>query len=156
MLIRILVIMFLISPLLHSQDIQQGEFMVVNKTGGNGYSIKIDIYPVGAIFNGNYEYALKAAYPIPQQNDKIWGVQQYELSNQTAQNWFVVANFDKSEYLNGCHFSLGYGRYRIDFYEGVNKTFTCDIDFSDVNFTGISTSTYYQQMRIDYNGSTDV
>ena len=148
--------MFLISPLLHSQDIQQGEFMVVNKTGGNGYSIKIDIYPVGAIFNGNYEYALKAAYPIPQQNDKIWGVQQYELSNQTAQNWFVVANFDKSEYLNGCHFSLGYGRYRIDFYEGVNKTFTCDIDFSDVNFTGISTSTYYQQMRIDYNGSTDV
>gem|GEM_PF-1674863 len=156
MLFSVLVIILLISQLLYSQDIQQGEFMVVNNTGKNGYQIKVDIYPVGAIFNGNDQYTLNAANQVGSYN-KIWGVEQYPLTNnQTTQNWYARINFDKTSDIYECHFPLGYGRYRIDFYEGANKTFACDIDFSDANFTGISTSTYYQKLRIDYYASNDV
>ena len=151
------ILFFIVFSNLYSQDISQGEFMIVNNSGENGYPIKVDIYPVGAIFNGNYDYALKSKYPIdPQQNNKIFGIQQITLSNLTSQTWYTVANFDNTSELRDCQFSLGYGRYRVDFFKSTNggnnwnQVNTTDIDFSDANFTGYTTPEYFQKLIIHF------
>ncbi len=58
----ILVILFSITSYLYSQDIGQGEFMIVNKT--NSIPITVKIYPVGAIFSGGGQYTVDARFPI--------------------------------------------------------------------------------------------
>ncbi len=155
-IIFILLIALVASKNALSQFIDQGELMLVNNTGINGYAITVDVYPVGAIFNGVDQYAFKAVNAIPGYSPNIWGIYHKTLSNDLNQEWFVNGNFDGTQQYDGCKYSFGYGKYRMDFYSGTTKEFTCDIDFSDANFTGVSTANYYQQMRIDYYGASDV
>ena len=154
--IFLLLITFVISKNSLSQNIGRGELMFVNNTGTNGYNITIDIYPVGAIFNGADQYAFVAKYQVPESDGKICGLHQKVLSNLTTEEWFVNGNFDKTSEIRGCRYSFGYGRYRIDIYNGTAKEFTVDVDFSDANYTGTPTTDYYQQLRIDYYSSNDM
>ena len=62
-----------------SQEIRDGELMFVNNTGTSGYNITIDVYPVGAIFNGADEYAFKAVNALPD-NPYIFGIHSKVLS----------------------------------------------------------------------------
>lgn len=128
--IAILIILFF-SPFLYSQSIGNGEFMIVNQT--NSTPITVKIYPVGAIFNGADQYTVIAAHPVPNTN-YIYGTTANVDYNQG--NNYKIANFDKTEGGAECYFSLGYGKYRIEFYEGTTMTNTCDVDFSDANFYG--------------------
>jgi hypothetical protein len=81
----------------------------------------------------------------------------FDLSYQTNQTWYAQINFDKSDQYINCDFSLGYGKYRVDFYVSSIKTFTCDIDFSDANFTGTTIpNQYIQQFLIEYRDNGTV
>ncbi len=152
-LFGILSIIFIFTSLLYSQEIREGEFMIVNNTGQ--IFIKAVIYPVGAIFSGGGQYTVDATYPIVQNtNDKIFG-KEIVLDFNQNEKWFIVANFDKTEERVGCDFSLGYGIYKIDFYFGPNSenqfifADSCYVDFSDANF-GTGNFNGYQKLRIDY------
>jgi len=150
-----LFILLLSSSFTYSQDIGYGEFMIVNQT--NSTPITVKIYPVGAIFNGADQYTVIAANKInPQNNFYIFGKELPISYDQNGTEWYIKANFDKSPNFYQCDFSLGYGRYRIDFYEGTTKTNTCDVDFSDANFTGVDISGYTQHLRIDYFSSSEI
>lgn len=154
-----LLVLLLSSTFIYSQDIDRGEFMIVNQTSSssNPTNITVKIYPVGAIFNGADQYTVKARYPINEiSNPYIFGKEIAISYDQNGTEWYKRANFDKSSDYLYCDFSLGYGRYRIDFYEGTTKTNTCDVDFSDANFTGTDVSGYIQHLRIDYNNSNDI
>ena len=150
-----LIVLLLSSTFIYSQDIGQGEFMIVNQT--NSIPITVKIYPVGAIFNGADQYTVIAANKInPQNNFYIFGKELPISYDQNGNDWYKRANFDKSPNFYQCDFSLGYGRYRIDFYEGTTKTNTCDVDFSDANFTGQDVSGYIQHLRVDYYSSSEI
>jgi hypothetical protein len=146
-----------------SQSYDYAEFLIVNNTGNDeGFPIAVDVYPFGAIFNGDNtggytgQYTPVAAYQVNAQHPYNFGEHQFALSNQTSQTWYAMINFDKSPNYQGCHFSLGYGKYRIDFYVNSTKTFTCDVDFSDANYTGISQTGYCQQFLIEYRDNGTV
>jgi hypothetical protein len=149
-----LLVLLLSSTFIYSQDIGQGEFMIVNQT--NSTPITVKIYPVGAIFNGADQYTVVAEHQISQTNKYIFGMEIPISYDQNGTEWYKRANFDKSQYYTNCQFSLGYGRYRIDFYEGTTKTNSCDVDFSDANFTGQDVSGYIQHLRIDYYSSSEI
>lgn len=146
-ILGILVILFLMSPFLYSQDIGQGEFMIVNQTGNR--IIGIEICPMGAIFSGGGQYTVDARYPIdPQNNIKyIYPTGRINIDYQGYN--YTKANFDYTELRGGCAFTLGYGKYQISFFDENGGIFTCYIDFSDANFKGITTSDYYQKLRIN-------
>ncbi|MFA5403806.1 MAG: T9SS type A sorting domain-containing protein [Ignavibacteria bacterium] len=150
-----LFILLLSSSFIHSQDIDRGEFMIVNQT--NSIPITVKIYPVGAIFNGDDQYTVIAANKInPQNNYYIFGKEIAISYDQNGNDWYKRANFDKSQDYLYCDLSIGYGRYRIDFYEGTTKTNSCDVDFSDANFTGQDVTGYIQHLRIDYFSSSEI
>jgi len=97
-LISLFILFFIIFSKLYSQDIQQGEFMIVNNTGtSGGHNITVKIYPSGAIFNGDYGYTLLAKNPIdPYNNQYIFGKEVVLSNDQGSGNYFTVANFDKT------------------------------------------------------------
>jgi hypothetical protein len=139
----IFVLFLFYSSIIYSQPIGQGEFMIVNKSEN---PITVRIYPNKAIFNGNYEYNLYALHPIDQLNEHkyIYPIYEYTLN----QNEFKRANFDRDQYFENCDFSLGYGKYLIDIYEGSIYT-QFQIDFGDYNY-GNGYSYYKQKMKIEY------
>jgi len=81
-IISAIAFLFLIMQNVFSQSYNYAEFLIVNNTGNNdGFPIIIDVYPVGAIFNGDNaggytgQYTPIAAHPIdPNNNNKIFGV----------------------------------------------------------------------------------
>jgi len=140
-----------------SQTLTFGELMIVNNTGtSTGKFIKINIYPVGAIFSGGNQYSLDARYPISQDQKLIYGYSEILNFDQnlSEDQWTTKVNFDATPERDFCETSLGYGKYRIDFYEGAdqdNFTFVdyCIIDYSDANY-GKSIFQGEQKIRIDY------
>jgi hypothetical protein len=156
---------FLFLSFLFSNAISQingeAEFMLVNRTAdiGNAKDIKVDIYPIYSIYNGNKEYAFNAKNPIlPPTNEKIWGIHNNIISYQNPN--YIKANFDYTSDIQNCDFSLGYGLYGIIFYEYINNQwvwkYSCSIDFSDANFTGFSVEGYFQKIRMDYYNNENI
>src|SRR6188768_1546393 len=81
----------------YSQSINGGELMIVNNTGTiAGKFIKINIYPVGAVFSGGKQYTLDATNPISDQNKFIFGYSDILDFNQSLneQAWTSKINFD--------------------------------------------------------------
>jgi hypothetical protein len=151
-------IVFLFSSFVNSQDIGNGEFMIVNKSSSTLINVKI--YPVGAIFSGGGQYTVDAQYPV---NDGLSGKylypsQQYQIDYEESGNiYYIIANFDYTSDIDGCSFSLGYGMYKIEFDDGnPNHHNECIVDFSDANFKGISTRTYYQKLKMFYYNWDDI
>jgi hypothetical protein len=139
------------SSFIYSQTIDYGEFMFVNKSNNQ---ITVSIYPYGAIFNGNYQYNLYAANPI---NGLlyIYPTVPYTLDAFQTGTYFKKANFDRDEYRDGCDFSLGYGKYRIEINDYMHTIFSFDIDFSDADFCGVNPD-YYRKIKINYNSYNDI
>ena len=145
--------LFLFTSYIYSQNISDGEFMIVNHMEVSEVYIKAVIYPVGAIFSGGGQYTVDSRYRITDQNKYIYGKEIILDYHQTG-NWYEVANFDATSEKQDCTYSLGYGLYRIDFYYNPNgNSFiladSCYVDFSDANF-GTSSFIGYQKLRIDY------
>jgi hypothetical protein len=138
-----------------SQEYGYAEFLIVNNTGNDGFPITLDVYPVGAIFNGDItggftgQYTPVATHP-GSLNGYIYGIHNLALSNQTSQTYYAKINFDKSDYAYQCDFALGYGKYKIDI-TGGSQPFSCYVDFSDANYTGTTIpNQYIQQFQIEY------
>jgi len=151
-LISLFILFFIIFSKLYSQDIQQGEFMIVNNTGtSGGHNITVKIYPSGAIFNGDYGYTLLAKNPIdPYNNQYIFGKEVVLSNDQGSGNYFTVANFDKTWEKTGCSFSLGYGLYKIDILVDNDIVNWCYVDFSDYNYcVNIPNSNYFHRLVIE-------
>ncbi|MCX6159578.1 MAG: T9SS type A sorting domain-containing protein [Ignavibacteriae bacterium] len=150
--IALFVLFFMVFSKLYSQNIQQGEFMVVNNTGtSGGHNITVKIYPSGAVFSGYYEYTLKSYNPIdPFNNQYIFGKDVVLSNDQGANDYFKVANFDRTENINGCSFSLGYGKYKVEILVNNNVVNWCYVDFSDANYcVNIPNENYYHRLVID-------
>lgn len=147
----------------YSQNIGGGELMIVNNTGSaSGKLVKINIYPVGAIFSGGYQYSLDARYRITATNKFIYGYSDILNYNQSLpeQDWTSKINFDANDNTDQCKISLGYGKYKIDFYEGPdvnNFTFVeyCYVDFADANY-GTGNFQGEQKFRIDYRSNNNI
>ncbi len=105
--------------------------------------IKIDVYPVGCIFNGNLDYSLRCA--------RFYTNYQYITGNSikgiepTVQLGFEhdAENHDEDDEGMGNDIAgvVGYGKYRIDFYEKTSnnpETYVyrnfCYIDYSHSNY----------------------
>jgi hypothetical protein len=126
--------------------------MVVNNTGtSGGHNITVKIYPSGAVFSGYYEYTLKSYNPIdPFNNQYIFGKEVVLSNDQGANDYFKVANFDRTENINGCSFSLGYGKYKVEILVNNNVVNWCYVDFSDANYcVNIPNENYYHRLVID-------
>ncbi|HRI84201.1 MAG TPA: T9SS type A sorting domain-containing protein [Ignavibacteria bacterium] len=124
--------------------------------------IKVNIYPVGAIFSGGNQYSLDATNKIPSSSEKIYGYSKILNFNQNLNEdqWTIKINFDASELFQDCETSLGYGKYRIDFYSGPdqdNFLFIdyCIIDYSDANY-GTSAFQGEQKIRIDFRPADQI
>ncbi|MDZ4710705.1 MAG: hypothetical protein SGI89_00105 [bacterium] len=107
---------------------------------------------------------MDATYPInfPPGNTKILGYSDILNFNQnlSEDQWTTKVNFDATPERNFCETSLGYGKYRIDFYEGPdqdNFTFVdyCIIDYSDANY-GKSIFQGEQKIRIDFRPLNEI
>lgn len=148
----ILVFFLLYSSFIYSQPIGDGEFMIVNLTGNTPITVKI--YPVGAIFSGGGQYTVDAKYAIDIQQGNTYIYPQVPIVldyNQSGNDYYVKANFDATEERVGCSFSLGYGAYKIKFYENDVFKNDCIVDFSDANFKGVSIIPgYIQKLKINY------
>lgn len=141
---------------LYSQNISDGELMIVNRTGNSGYNIIIHVHPYGSVFNGNNEYTLKAANPIPPDRNKLCDYYYLLSKYQTGSMWYVIANFDKTFEYTNCIFPLGYTKYRIDFMnENLQMIDYCYIDFNDADYGTLSFSGY-QKIRFDYYASDNI
>ena len=162
-LVVILILIIFINDKCNSQNISQGELMIVNNTGTQtGKMIKVNIYPVGAIFSGCNQYSLDATNKIPSSSEKIYGYSKILNFNQNLNEdqWTIKINFDASELFQDCETSLGYGKYRIDFYSGPdqdNFLFIdyCIIDYSDANY-GTSAFQGEQKIRIDFRPADQI
>lgn len=140
-----------------SQNIGNGELMIVNNTQDQSpLYLKINVYPVGAVFSGGRQYTLDARFPIDVANNKIFGFTKILKYDKTLpeQEWTAKINFDATSDILNCESSLGYGKYRIDFYHGQSiDSFSfsdyCMIDYSDANY-GTDAFQGEQKIRIDY------
>ncbi|MBK8980929.1 MAG: hypothetical protein IPM38_01090 [Ignavibacteria bacterium] len=99
-------------------------------------SLKIDVYPIGTIFNGDKLYSLKCKNPRELYYKFIFGGSKYLNNNY---NTFDL-NHDANNYYGTCESSISYGKYRIRFsiYNTVNEEFDsldyCDVDYSDSDY----------------------
>ena len=154
----ILLFFLLYSQIIFSQEppIGDGEFMIINESSN---SIQVSIYPSGAIFNGNNEYNIKAYNRIgpDPQYDFIYprGPNYITLDPFNTGNYFNRANFDKTDNILGCNFSLGYGGYKIEIFDG-NPMYFFYIDFRDANFCNNTNPNYYNKIKIRYYGHQNI
>jgi hypothetical protein len=151
-LLVLLSLLFLLIPYLHSQEIGDGELMIVNNTANR--ILSIEIFPVGAIFSGGGQYTVDSRFRISDENKYLYPTETQYI-NYEQNNNFIKANFDASEYRNGCAFSLGYGKYKIIFTESQGSNIVW-VDFSDANFNGTSTQGYLQKLKIVYTAWNDI
>jgi hypothetical protein len=155
-----IIIFIIVFSNLYSQDISQGEFMIINNTGqSGGHYIIVKMYPSGAVFNGDYYYTLDAKYSIPNHDPYIYGVNNLTISNDHQSSiYYRIANFDKTSDIQDCIFSLGYGLYKIEIYDVPNGSIInwCYVDFSDANYcVNIPNNNYLHRLIIDV-GENDV
>lgn len=70
-IIIIAIFIALLTGKIYSQNIAEGEFMIVNQTSGKNILVKM--YPVGAIFSGGGQYTVDAKHSITQNEKYIYG-----------------------------------------------------------------------------------
>lgn len=137
------------------------ELIISNNSSHN--RIYVQVYPVGAIFNGDKKYTFECKYPTSQYHLIIGGAKM--IPNIAPNNNFEL-NHDMDQQTGGTEAAIGYGRYRISFYS-VKEDGTinydslmdyCDVDFSDYNYSygGSYTAdidlSFYSQNDIRYWG----
>ena len=152
MVFKVILLSLLFIPYLYSQEIGEGELMIVNNTGNR--ILSVDVMPWGAIFSGGGQYTVDSRFRISDQNKFLYPRETQNI-NYEQNNNFKLANFDASQYYNGCAFSLGYGKYQINFSESQGSN-TIWVDFSDANFKGSTITGYIQKLKIVYTAWNDI
>jgi len=138
--LKLYILNFLIFFTITNSTLARFELMVLNFSTTD--LIYIQVYPVGAIFNGNRMYTLQCKYPT-QFYTKIFGGDTI-LPNYTDTIIAFEINHDVDALTAGTRAAIGFGKYRVDFYEVmiqgddtiINSTpfDHCDVDFSDSDY----------------------
>ncbi|MCI0449999.1 MAG: hypothetical protein L0Y79_09500, partial [Chlorobi bacterium] len=103
-----------------------GELIIYNRHVTE--DIKVVVYPIGAIFNGNLEYKLKCLNPQdPPGYQYIVGG---EKSGMTYNISFELDHDAASGY--SAAKSIGYGKYRVEIYKKVSGSYQF-VDYVDVD-----------------------
>ncbi|HQY53306.1 MAG TPA: T9SS type A sorting domain-containing protein [Ignavibacteria bacterium] len=103
--------------------------------------IYVKVYPIGAIFNGYYEYSLNCKYPILDIYNKIYGGDTI-LPKKIGQTPDIEFNHDFDNVNGGTNKAIGFGKYRVEFYLseiiGYDTIYSlvdyCEVDYTDYNY----------------------
>ena len=113
----------------------EGELIIKNNLNN---LIKVDVYPVGTVFNGAKEYSLKCVNEWIHSGDTIYTK---IIGGSKELHYLNLFKLDHDGDLLYCcegESSIGYGKYRIDFYEEINSIFEfktyCYVDYSDSDY----------------------
>jgi len=134
-------------------DLHVNELQVRNFSNEN---VMIDVYPVGAVFNGDKEYKLRCKYLLGNV-EYIFGAKEIVIN---ANNGIAQLNHDSrdGDLMAG---SIGYGKYRIDFYRYVGGNWTyqnyCYVDFSHSKYPWSNFPNGLQNdINIDYYSENNI
>lgn len=138
--------------------------------------IYVRVFPIGAIFNGRFEYSLKCRYSTSDY-DKIFGGDSILQKRVGIPSDFEL-NHDADGTTGGTEASIGYGKYRVEFYfvreENENLVIDefpfdyCDVDYGDsdypnnyvnppgAEYTRDIVFKYYSQDSIIYNFTSNL
>lgn len=116
----------------------KGELIIFNKSYQK--NIKIEVYPIGAIFNAQQKYSIECINENLPEYDKIIGGSKILPKRVGSSASSFKLDHDASEDFNA-EASIGFGKYRVVFLEFYNDTnFTdgistyCDVDYSDADY----------------------
>jgi len=94
--------------------------------------IKIQVYPVGCVFNGDKEYKLRCR--LPDGPEYIIGGERENLSYWGS----LILDNDAGEAFGDVDGAIGYGKYRVDFYKKIGTEYDyvnyCYFDYSTSNY----------------------
>jgi len=117
----------------YAQDASTFELKIINNSTIN---IKIDVYPVGAIFNGDKLYNLECAHPRDTIYKYIYGGSKILFEGHHT----FELNHDADYYNGTSHASISYGKFRVRFsiYNNITEEYDsldyCDVDYSDSDY----------------------
>lgn len=137
-LFAILVFFPFASIVLSQEESVNGELWIVNRD--TNHLLKVAVYPVGLVFNGAKEYKMRATVPQNSGDSFIVGNTKEYIDFGERMSLDVDIPTDN----NADDGLIGYGKYRIDFYERggnpVNWIYTnyCYVDFSHSNYPWVS------------------
>ncbi|MEO8446192.1 MAG: T9SS type A sorting domain-containing protein [bacterium] len=146
----ILFFLFVSFVLTKSSSSNTPELTIINKSNE---TVKFVTYPIGAIFNGNYEYDLECKV-FSANYDYIFGGQK---SGITLNQEFKLDQ-DGAPLANG-EASIGYGKYRIVFYKlnsGYDSVNYCDVNFSDADYPYTGDPYLIKDLTLEYYSSTNI
>ena len=152
----VLLLIFVLNFGFAQGDLHVNEIQIKNLYNEN---IRIDVYPEGLVFNGDKEYKLRCKH-ILGSIQYIIGAKEFVISSNGGIAQF---NHDAADGDNNMTGSVGYGKYRIDFYRYVGGDWTyqnyCYVDFSHSKYpwggmpNGLQndvTISYYSENNIKY------
>ncbi len=135
------------------------ELGIYNQTTSKDIMIKV--YPIGAIFSGGGQYTVEATHQVVSNEYYIFGFSDVLTYDLNSENSHSYSNFDASVNYNQCKHSLGYGKYKIDFYERAGQDLSvfafidsCYLDLSDANYGDNYLGC--KRIRIDYFNPTTI
>lgn len=150
------ILIFIVVQSIISQDVVHvNELQVVNRSS---YQIKVDIYPIGTVFNGDKKYKLLCKRLLGQPELYIIGVKNSFLDANGGQ---IQLNHDASDGDIGMSGAIGYGKYRIDFFKwnSINQVWDlknyCFVDFNHSNYPW-GGSTFTNDINIDYYSEDNI
>lgn len=123
-----IILYILFSFLLINNISSQPEVFINNFSSDSTKRIKVKIYPISMVFNGEYEYNLRARWPIVSGNSQYYyiaGVStifnpnlhnsiEYIIDQDTLLR--LLANHDMNSINASCNFAFGFGKYLIQFW----------------------------------------
>ena len=113
-----------------------------------GFVLKVVVYPIGAIFNGEKKFTLQSRL---YSNRKIYGGSKIGMLNLDR----FTLDHDAAAG-TGADSVIGYGRYRVTFFrlngQNYDSVDYCDVDFSDADYPLL----YPADITLKYFSSTDI
>ncbi|MCI0450464.1 MAG: hypothetical protein L0Y79_11910, partial [Chlorobi bacterium] len=131
-----------------------GELIIYNRHATD--NIKVVVYPIAAVFNGNLEYSLKCFRPLQGVYSHIVGGQESEIMNNSS---FALDHDGATD--NEAEAAIGYGKYRVEIYKKVSGNYQfvdyVDVDYGDADYPALySVAPFIRDLPINYYSSTDI
>jgi len=144
--IKILLFVGIVSWINNSYGVE-GELIIHNE---NQTTLNVKIFPVGAIFNGNKKYKLRCENPFPNHYDFIFGGE----ANLSHNGIFRLDHDGDLLYCCESDKAIGYGKYKIEFYQNGFFQGYCYVDFSDSDYPYVSG--FIEDLHIYYYSGGDI
>ena len=126
-IVNLALVVLIVQVSIPTANAVEGELIIHNKTNG---TLVVEVYPVGAIFNGNKQYLLKCVNSRLGYYDKIFGGVDTLTSNEN----FILDHDGDLQYCCEGEKSIGYGKYRVEFYQDDSISGYCYVDYSDSDY----------------------